>query len=43
LKSQSENGGIRVGTFINFLWVTIGKKIFEQAGKELKPTGMVIR
>jgi len=38
-----------VGTFVNFVWVTIGEKIFsdhisvKKAGKELKPTGMVIK
>jgi len=37
------------GTFVNFVWVTIGEKLLsdhisvKNAGKELKPTGMVIR
>ena len=26
LMSQSKNGGISVGTFVNFVWVTTGEK-----------------
>jgi len=46
--SQHKNGGVSVGTFVNFVWVTIGEKILsdhisaKKAGKELKPTGMVV-
>jgi len=47
------NVGVSVGSFVNFVWVTVGEN-FERsylndsedsmhAGKELKPTGMVIR
>jgi len=49
LTSQHKNGGVSVGTFVNFVWVTIGEKYLsnhisvKKAGKELKPTGMVIR
>ena len=49
LTSQHKNGGISVGTFKNFVWVTIGEKFLsdhisaKKAGKELKPTGMTIR
>ena len=48
LMSQHKNGGVSVGTFVNFVWVTIGEKILsdhisaKKAGKELKPTGMVV-
>ena len=43
----TQNGGVSVGTFVNFVWVTIEEKILsdhisaKKAGKELKPTGMV--
>jgi len=46
--SQNIIGGVSVGTFVNFVWVTIGQKILsnhtsaKKAGKDLKPTGMVI-
>ena len=49
LTSQHKNGGVIVGTFVNFVWVTIGENFLsdhisaKKAGKELKPTGMVIR
>jgi len=48
LTPQHKNGGVSVGTFVNFVWVTIGEKFLsdhisaKKAGKELKPTGMVI-
>jgi len=48
LMSQHKNGGVSVGTFVNFVWVTIGENFLsdhistKKAGKELKPTGMVI-
>ena len=38
-----------MGTFVNFVWVTIGEKFFnnhisaKEEDKELKLTGMVIR
>jgi len=28
LTSQNKNGGISVGTFVNFVWVTIGENFF---------------
>jgi len=31
LTSQSKNGGISVGTFVNFVWVTIGGKKIERS------------
>ena len=49
LTSQNKNGGVNVGTFVNFVWVTIGEKFLsdhisaKKAGKEFKPTGMVIQ
>ena len=49
LTSQHKNRGVSVGTLVNFVWVTIGEKFLsdhisvKKAGKELKPTGMVIR
>jgi len=49
LTSQNKNGGVSVGTSVNFVWVTIGEKFLsdhisvKKVGKELKPTGMVIR
>ena len=49
LTSQHKNGGVSVGTFVNFIWVTIGENFLsdhisaKKAGKEFKPTGMVIR
>jgi len=48
LMSQNKNGGVSVGTFVNFVWVTIWEIFLSEhistkkAGKELKPTGMVI-
>ena len=48
LTSPHKNGGVSVGTFVNFVWVTIGENFLndhisaKKAGKELKPTGMVI-
>ena len=49
LTSQHKTGGVSVGTFVNFVWVTIEENFLsdhisaKKAGKELKPTGMVIR
>jgi len=28
LTSQNKNGSVSVGTFVNFVWVTIGEKFF---------------
>ena len=45
----TKNGGVSVGTFVNFVWMTIEENFLndhisaKKAGKELKPTGMVTR
>jgi len=31
LTSQNKNGGVSKGTFVNFVWVTIGENFFEQS------------
>ena len=49
LTSQNKNGGVSVGTFVNFVWVTIGDFFLsdhisaKEEDKELKLAGMVKR